>query len=93
MLDNFGVSVAISGDTVVVGALMGSNATGINGDQSITRSPVPPTYSCVTALLGMSRRYLKASNSDADDQFGSSVAISGDKSLSAPLVNQATRTA
>ena len=33
--DQFGVSVAISGDTVVVGALgEGSNATGVNGDEN-----------------------------------------------------------
>ena len=35
--DTFGISVAVSGDTVVVGAaLEASNATGINGDQTIT---------------------------------------------------------
>ena len=35
MGDEFGASVAVSGETVVVGALNeASNATGINGDQS-----------------------------------------------------------
>ena len=33
--DGFGLSVAVSGDTVVVGAFLeDSNATGVNGDQS-----------------------------------------------------------
>ena len=46
--DLFGVSVAVSGDTVVVGALAeDSNATGVNGNQSDNSAPLParPTFS------------------------------------------------
>jgi hypothetical protein len=67
ILDNFGVSVAISGDTVVVGAYGQSSSAGA---------------AYVFARSGISwneQAFLQASNSDADDQFGFSVAISGDK--------------
>ena len=66
ILDNFGVSVAISGDTVVIGAYGESGSAGA---------------AHVFVRNGISwhdQAHLKASNSDANDQFGSSVAISGD---------------
>ena len=79
--DDFGVSVAISGDTVVVGAdLESSNATGINGDQSDnTARDSGAAYVFVRAATTWSQQaYLKASNTESNDQFGISVAISGD---------------
>ena len=56
--DEFGASVAVSGDTAVVGALNeSSNATGVNGDQedNSVNVPVQPTFSCATVRLGPSK--------------------------------------
>ena len=79
--DRFGFSVAISGDTLVVGADgEDSNATGINGDQS-NNSAGDAGAAYVFTRNGTKwsqQAYLKASNSDGNDFFGHSVAISGD---------------
>jgi trimeric autotransporter adhesin len=78
---SFGASLAISGDTVVVGAPGESvNATGVNGDQSDnTKFFSGSAYVFVrTAGVWSQQAYLKASNTDTDDAFGTSVAISGD---------------
>ena len=80
-IDQFGVSVAISGDTVVVGAYgESSNATGVNGDQSDNSASFSgAAYVFVrTAGVWSQQAYLKASNPDAMDLFGGAVAISGD---------------
>lgn len=79
--DSFGVRVAISGDTAVVGAPgEDSHATGINGDQSSNSSEGSgAVYVFTRAGNGwVQQAYLKASNTDAGDQFGSSVDIDGD---------------
>ena len=79
--DNFGYSVAISGDTVVVGAQNeASNATGVNGTQSDnSASSSGAAYVFVRSSgLWTQQAYLKASNTGAGDNFGYSVAISGD---------------
>ena len=81
--DFFGSSVAVSSDTVVVGAEgEDSNATGVNGNQLdnsellsgaayvFVRPPGGTTWS--------QQAYLKASNTGAGDRFGISVAVSGD---------------
>src|SRR6266568_2258439 len=79
--DAFGQSVAVSGDTVVVGAhFEDSNATGVNGNQA-NNSAGDSGAAYVFARSGTNwaqQAYLKASNTDADDQFGFSVAVSGD---------------
>lgn len=80
--DMFGVSVAVSGQTVVVGAPgEDSNATGVNG----TGVDVSPYYDSGAAFVYMrdgtnwiQAAYLKASNGDIGDEFGKSVGISGD---------------
>nr|WP_315493195.1 FG-GAP repeat protein [uncultured Rhodoferax sp.] len=82
--DEFGTSVAISGDTIVVGAnLEDSNQTTItNGstasaDNSATNAGA--AYVFVRSGSSWSQQaYLKAPNAEADDHFGTSVAISGD---------------
>ena len=76
--DVFGRSVAISGDTVVVGAdREDSNGTGGEGDNSALDAGA--TYVFVHNGAAWSQQaYLKASNADAGDWFGWSVAISGD---------------
>ena len=79
--DEFGRSVAISNDTVVVGALgEDSNATGVNGDQA-SNSAFNAGAAYVFARNGITwsqQAYLKASNPDVTDDFGASVAVSGD---------------
>ncbi len=77
----FGSSVAVSGDTVVVGAPgESSNATGVDGDQSDNSAANSgAAYVFVRSDTSWSQQaYLKASNTGADDRFGSSVAVSGD---------------
>lgn len=81
--DNFGFSLALSGDTLVVGAPNeDSDATGINGDQ--TDAPAPfadagAAYVFRRAASGWQQEaYLKASNTGSGDRFGFSVDVSGD---------------
>lgn len=83
--DGFGWSVAISGDTVVVGAPgEDSAATGINGDQTDNSLAQPgfdgagAAYVFVRTGTNWSQQaYLKASNTGKGDNFGGGVAISG----------------
>ncbi|MBI3850246.1 MAG: FG-GAP repeat protein [Verrucomicrobia bacterium] len=79
--DDFGGSVAVSGDTVVVGAYYeSSNATGVDGDQS-DNSAYSSGAAYVFVRSGTTwtqQAYLKASNTGLRDGFGSSVAVSGD---------------
>ena len=79
--DDFGESVAISGNTIVVGAPReDSSAVGVNGDQEQDHAESSgASYVFVRDEATWSlQAYLKASNTDPDDRFGSSVAISGD---------------
>jgi uncharacterized repeat protein (TIGR02543 family) len=78
--DSFGVSVAVSGDTVVVGASYeNSRATGVNGDQADNDARVSgAAYVFVrSGSIWSQQAYLKASNAERGDFFGSSVAVSG----------------
>jgi hypothetical protein len=79
--DQFGYSVAVSGDTVVVGAVHeDSSATGVDGDQS-DNSAIDSGAAYVFVHNGTTwtqQAYLKASNTEAGDWFGGSVAVSGD---------------
>nr|WP_315474143.1 FG-GAP repeat protein [uncultured Rhodoferax sp.] len=82
--DHFGTSVAISGDTIVVGATSESsnqttitNGTTASADNSATNAGA--AYVFVRGGSSWSQQaYLKAPNAEAIDQFGSSLAISGD---------------
>ncbi len=79
--DQFGSSVAVSGDTVVVGApVENSNATGVNGNgANNSASASGAAYVFVrSGSAWVQQAYLKASNTEAGDQFGFSVAVSGD---------------
>ncbi|MBI3852492.1 MAG: FG-GAP repeat protein [Verrucomicrobia bacterium] len=79
--DEFGSSVAVSGDTVVIGAVYeDSSATGVDGDGSDNSAPKSgAAYVFVrNGTTWTQQAYLKASNTDADDGFGNSVAVSGD---------------
>ena len=86
--DNFGVSCAIDGDTIVIGAWReDSNATGVNGNQN---NESAFNYGAVYVFVRngttwTQQAYLKASNTPVmddginnGDQFGTSVAIDGD---------------
>jgi len=79
--DQFGWSVSVSGDTLVVGANgEDSNATGVNGDQSDNGAAAAgAAYVFVrNGTIWSQQAYLKASNTDGGDQFGWSVSVSGD---------------
>ncbi|MEZ5398579.1 MAG: hypothetical protein R2729_02855 [Bryobacteraceae bacterium] len=79
--DSFGRAVAITGGTITVGAPgEDSSATGLNGNQADNSS----IDSGAVYVFGRSngswaqQAYLKASNTDSEDFFGSSVAVDGD---------------
>ena len=79
--DRFGGSVAVSGDTVVVGAKTeDSNATGVNGNgDNNDASNAGAAYVFVrTGSTWLQQAYLKASNPEDFDNFGGSIAVSGD---------------
>ncbi len=78
--DWFGTSVAVDGDTVVVGARgEGSNATGVDGPNNNLAATSGAAYVFVRSVTTWTQQaYLKASNTDANDQFGWSVAVDGD---------------
>jgi hypothetical protein len=82
--DFFGISVAVSGDTVIIGASgESSNATGVNGNQA-DNSTISSGAAYVFVRSGSTwtqQAYLKASNTEAGDSFGSSVAVSGDTAV------------
>ena len=79
--DVFGLSVAVDGDTVVIGAPQeGSNANTVNGDGSNNSASQSGAVYVFTRSGGdwTQEAYLKAANSGASDGFGRSVAIDGD---------------
>jgi hypothetical protein len=79
--DDFGISVALSGDTLAVGALgEGSAATGVNGNQADNSAFGSGAVYVFTRTGGVwsQQAYVKASNTETGDQFGISVALSGD---------------
>ncbi len=79
--DRFGLSVALDGDTLVVGAFEeDSTATGINGNQADNSAQDSGAVYVFTRTGGVwsQQAYLKASNTEAGDLFGWSVALSGD---------------
>ncbi|TGL53673.1 hypothetical protein EHQ55_00765 [Leptospira meyeri] len=82
--DQFGISVAIDGDTIVVGAnLEDSNQTTItngptaSGDNSASNAGAVYVFKR-TGSTWAQEAYIKPSNIEAGDQFGFPVAISGD---------------
>lgn len=79
--DAFGISVSISGNLIVVGSeYEDSNATGVNGNQS-DNSAADAGAAYVFQRLGTTwsqKSYLKSSNMEAGDSFGTTVGVSGD---------------
>jgi hypothetical protein len=82
LADQFGASVAISGDTIVVGAPSeDSNATEVNGSGTNDLA-FNSGAAYVFARSGTNwtqQAYLKASNTGTNDFFGASVAVAGDR--------------
>ncbi|WP_428264055.1 cadherin-like beta sandwich domain-containing protein [Haliangium sp.] len=79
--DHFGLNLALSGDTLVVGAYgEDSTATGVDGDQAAEGSESSgAVYVFRRDQAGWAQEaYLKASNTGSWDEFGWSVAVSGD---------------
>ena len=79
--DGFGTSVSASGDTIVVGAPYEfSNAMGTNGNQADNSASESGAAYVFTrnGVVWNQQAYLKASNTEAFDTFGSSMALSGD---------------
>ena len=87
--DNFGYSVAIFENTILVGALYeDSNTLGINGDET-NNAAADSGAAYVFTRSGSSwtqKAYLKASNTEATDWFGYSVAVWNDGALNHILV-------
>lgn len=79
-VDLFGSSVAIDGDTLVVGAPFEDSAASIDGDQADNSAMNSGAAYVFTRTSGgwAQTAYLKAANVGAGDEFGSSVAIHGD---------------
>ncbi len=79
--DRFGTTVAVDGDTVVVGAYYeDSNDTGTTGagaDNSGWDSGAAYVF-VRSGGVWTQEAYLKASNTDAGDGFGDAVAVAGD---------------
>ncbi|HKP59199.1 MAG TPA: hypothetical protein VJV78_20895 [Polyangiales bacterium] len=79
--DNFGASIAMSGDTLVVGSVSESSAaTKVDGDQSDnSASGAGAAYVFVQRGNEWKQQaYLKAADAAANDHFGARVAIDGD---------------
>lgn len=80
--DQFGFSVALDGDSLGVGApFEASRGTGVNGPDPQNNSAEAAGAAYVfTRRDGQwgERAYLKASNTDAGDEFGHAVALAGD---------------
>lgn len=85
LADGFGnaVSLSNSGNTLGVGAINeNSNAVGVDGDQNnntATNSGAVYIFTR-TSNVWTQQAYIKASNTDSDDQFGRNIFISGDGS-------------
>ncbi len=79
-VDNFGSSVAISGDTVVVGAIADdSNATGINGSHNDFAPDSGAAYVLVrSGDEWFEQAFIKPHNTGIGDAFGTSVDIDSD---------------
>ena len=80
----FGTSVSLSGTSLVVGAPgEASNGAGVNGNQADTSIPgAGAAYVFLSSGVNWQQQaYIKATNPDANDHFGTSVAIENDTLL------------
>jgi ribonuclease BN (tRNA processing enzyme) len=77
--DIFGSAVAISGDTAVIGARLDDDGGSASGSAYVFTRDAAGTWS--------ERRKLTASDAAANDQFGFSVAVSGDTAVVAAVLD------
>lgn len=92
--DQFGVSVASTDEWIVVGAaLEDSSASGVNGDganNGLGNSGAAYVFAR-EGQMWIAEAYLKASNTGPSDEFGATVALSGDTiAVAAPLEDSAS---
>ena len=85
--DRFGISVAVEGDTVVVGAYLEdsnqttiTNGTTASSDNSASGAGAAYVFKR-TGTTWAQEAYLKAPNAEALDNFGNSVALSGNTAV------------
>lgn len=80
--DSFGYSVSVHGDTLAVGARHeDSAAAGVGGDEAdntVADSGAAYVYTRDGAGAWSQQAYIKASNTDAGDEFGTDVSVNGD---------------
>jgi len=77
--DTFGLTVSVSGDTLVVGAYFEDSASRTEqGDNNADSSGAVYVFRR-TGTMWMQEAYLKASTIEAGDRFGASVSVSGDR--------------
>ena len=88
-LDQFGVSVAISGDTIAVGAQF-EDSNGSQSDNSAQDSGAVYVFTR-TGGVWTQQAYLKGHNTEAGDQFGVAVALAGDTLAVGALARTAKR--
>jgi len=86
--DQFGISVALSGDTLAVGAYLEDSASNsINGNETHSCTFTLP-FNCAedsgavyvytrSGVAWSQQAYIKASNAESTDWFGASIALSG----------------
>jgi hypothetical protein len=74
--DQFGVSVAIKGDTLVVGAQFEDSGNGSQSDESAQDAGAAYVFTR-SGGVWTQQAYLKANNAGANDQFGINVAVDG----------------
>ena len=75
--DEFGYSVALSGDTLAVGAYLEDSSSDTTPDDAATNSGAVYIFTRSGGIWNQ-QAYIKASNIGAGDNFGISVALSGD---------------
>ena len=76
--DFFSASIALSGDTLVVGAPHEDSAgTGVQSDNSARNSGAVYVFVRENQTWQF-QAYIKASNTEADDEFGHAIALDGD---------------
>lgn len=93
-LDNFGRSVAIDGNTIIVGAPReDGSATTVNGADNNSATDAGAAYVFTRADSTWSHQaYLKAANAGAGDNFGFHVAVSGDTAIVGAILEDGSAT-
>jgi len=76
--DFFGHSLALNGDTLVVGASAEDSVGGDQTDNSVSASGAAYIFTRDASRVWSQQAYIKASNPDQFDEFGTSVAVDGD---------------